>query len=198
MDKFSILKQYFGHTVFRPGQEPLIDGILTGRDVLGVMPTGSGKSLCYQIPALLMPGLTLVVSPLISLMKDQVAALLGVGVKAAFINSSLTSDQLQTVYQRLREDSYKIVYIAPERLASDGFVRLMQEQKISLVAGRSPLYFPMGTGFSPQLSKNRGISRKTAVSADFVRLYRHSHGSSAPGYYRYFEIKCSFKHRHRL
>ena len=134
MDKFSILKQYFGHTVFRPGQESLIDGILSGRDVLGVMPTGSGKSLCYQIPALLMPGLTLVVSPLISLMKDQVAALLGVGVKAAFINSSLTLKQLQAVYQRLREDSYKIVYIAPERLASDGFVRLMQEQKISLVA----------------------------------------------------------------
>ncbi|HMM06739.1 MAG TPA: DNA helicase RecQ [Clostridiales bacterium] len=134
MDKFSILKQYFGHTVFRPGQESLIDGILSGQDVLGVMPTGSGKSLCYQIPALLMPGITLVVSPLISLMKDQVAALLGVGIKAAFINSSLTSDQLQTVYQRLREDSYKIVYIAPERLASDGFIRLMQEQQISLIA----------------------------------------------------------------
>ena len=134
MDKFAVLKQYFGHSDFRPGQESLIDAVLEGRDVLGVMPTGNGKSLCYQIPALLLPGLTLVISPLISLMQDQVAALKSSGVQAAFINSSLSSEQLHTVYQRLREDSYKIVYVAPERLGGDGFVSLMRERQISLVA----------------------------------------------------------------
>ena len=90
MDKYDVLKHYFGHSAFRQGQERLIDAVLAGRDVLGVMPTGGGKSLCYQVPALMLPGVTLVVSPLISLMKDQVAALKGAGIPAAYINSSLT------------------------------------------------------------------------------------------------------------
>lgn len=134
MDALSVLKKYFGHDSFRPGQEELIQGILAGKDVLGIMPTGSGKSLCYQIPALLLPGLTLVISPLISLMKDQVAALRSVGVKAAYINSSLTAEELQHVYQGVREGSYKLLYVAPERLSGDGFVALMQKQTLSLVA----------------------------------------------------------------
>ena len=92
MDKYAALKQYFGHSEFRRGQEQLVDAILSGRDVLGVMPTGGGKAMCYQIPALLLPGVTLVVSPLISLMKDQVAALTAAGVPAAFLNSSLSGE----------------------------------------------------------------------------------------------------------
>jgi ATP-dependent DNA helicase RecQ len=92
MDKYGILKHYFGYDSFRPGQEKLVDAILAGQDVLGIMPTGAGKSLCYQVPALLMSGITLVVSPLISLMKDQVGALNQAGVHAAYINSSLTGN----------------------------------------------------------------------------------------------------------
>jgi ATP-dependent DNA helicase RecQ len=90
MDRFTALEKYFGYKSFRPGQEVLIDALLKGRDVLGVMPTGAGKSICYQIPALLLPGITLVISPLISLMQDQVQALEQAGIPAAYINSSLS------------------------------------------------------------------------------------------------------------
>ena len=134
MDKYSILKQYYGHSAFRPGQEALIDSILSGRDALCVMPTGGGKSLCYQIPALLLPGITLVVSPLISLMKDQVAALKSAGVPAAYINSSLTGEQIRTVYARTRKGAYKLIYVAPERLETNSFLSLMQEMDVSFLA----------------------------------------------------------------
>jgi len=100
MDKYTALKQYFGHSESRQGQETLTDAILSSRDAAGIMPTGGGKSLCYQIPALLLPGVTLVISPLISLMKEQVAALKNAGAAAAFINSSLSLEQLRTVYSR--------------------------------------------------------------------------------------------------
>ena len=114
--KYQILNQYFGYSSFRSGQEELIDAQMAGRDAVGIMPTGGGKSLCYQIPALLSDGITLVVSPLISLMKDQVAALKKAGIPAAYINSSLSIDQIRTVYKNLVANKYKIVYIAPERL----------------------------------------------------------------------------------
>ena len=134
MDKYSVLKTYFGHTAFRQGQETLIDAILSGRDALGIMPTGGGKSLCYQIPALLLPGVTLVISPLISLMKDQVAALERSGIPAAYINSTLSLEELRQVYRRTRQGAYKLLYVAPERLDTEGFASLAREMDISLAA----------------------------------------------------------------
>ena len=134
MDKHSLLKQYFGHTAFRQGQAELIDAILAGRDTVGIMPTGGGKSLCYQIPALLLPGVTLVISPLISLMKDQVTALKKAGIRAAFLNSSLSPEQIRLVYGNVRKGAYKLLYIAPERLEAEGFSSLARELPISLVA----------------------------------------------------------------
>ncbi|MDR2078744.1 MAG: RecQ family ATP-dependent DNA helicase, partial [Treponema sp.] len=116
MNKQSVLRDYFGYTAFRPGQEELIDAILSGRDVMAVMPTGAGKSLCYQIPAILLEGLTVVISPLISLMKDQVNALREVGVKAAYLNSSLGGAEYGAILRGLEAGEYRILYIAPERL----------------------------------------------------------------------------------
>ncbi len=134
MDQWVVNKNIFGHDGFRPGQEALIDAILSGRDCLGVMPTGGGKSLCYQIPALMLPGLTLVISPLISLMKDQVAALGALGVPAAFWNSALSAAQRQSVRQGVERGDYKLLYIAPERLDSPEFTQLMARCPVSLAA----------------------------------------------------------------
>lgn len=134
MDKAQLLQRVFGYDQFRPGQEALIDGVLSGRDVFGIMPTGGGKSMCYQLPALLLPGITLVVSPLISLMRDQVMALKAAGVQAAFINSTLTASQLHTVYRNLRAGQYKLVYVAPERLDTPSFLDLAAQLPIQFLA----------------------------------------------------------------
>lgn len=129
-----ILKHYFGYDSFREGQEFLIEHMMNGQDVFGIMPTGAGKSLCYQIPALLMPGITLVISPLISLMKDQVAALNQAGVHAAFLNSSLTQGQYLTALRYAKEGRYKIIYVAPERLLTESFLGFAREAEISMVS----------------------------------------------------------------
>ena len=134
MDKLTLLERVFGYTSFRPGQEGLIDAVLSGRDVFGIMPTGGGKSMCYQVPALLLPGITLVVSPLISLMRDQVLALKAVGVPAAYINSTLNAAQMRAVYRNMLAGRYKIIYVAPERLDYPGFGSLSEKLHISFVA----------------------------------------------------------------
>lgn len=136
MTQYEILKHYFGYDSFREGQERLIGAILEGRDVLGIMPTGAGKSLCYQIPALMMEGITLVISPLISLMKDQVSNLNQAGILAAYLNSSLTPGQYKKALEFARTGRYPIIYVAPERLMTEEFLRfaLDPEVKISMVA----------------------------------------------------------------
>jgi len=134
MDPRAVLRQYFGHTAFRPGQERLVAGILSGRDALGIMPTGGGKSICYQVPALLLPGLTLVISPLISLMKDQVAALTAAGVDAAFLNSSQDLEESRSVWSALRRGGLRLLYVAPERLENPRFLELASSLDIPLVA----------------------------------------------------------------
>ena len=121
-----LLQQYFGHASFRTGQKQAIDAILSGRDVLAVMPTGAGKSVCYQISALLLRGVTIVISPLISLMKDQVEALRQVGIPAAYVNSSITQEEFYHTVQMVQQGQCRILYVAPERLMTDSFFRLTQ------------------------------------------------------------------------
>ena len=188
MDKAAALKQYFGHTAFRPGQEELIDALMESRDALGVMPTGAGKSVCYQIPALLLPGVTLVVSPLISLMKDQVAALTQAGIPAAYINSSLSAAQYRKVFRQAENEMYKIIYIAPERLGTADFLSFSECVHISLIAvdeahcvsqwGQDfrPSYLKI-SDFIEQLSYRPAVGAFTAtataaVKDDIVRLLR--------------------------
>ena len=134
MTKEEALKTYFGYDAFRGGQEPVIDTLLSGRDALAIMPTGAGKSVCYQVHALLLTGITLVISPLLSLMRDQVTQLEQMGVPAAFLNSSLTFRQYLLALSRAKEGRYKIIYVAPERLETEGFLDFACHADISLVA----------------------------------------------------------------
>ena len=134
MDEREVLKRYFGYDAFRPGQGEVVRALLAGRDALCVMPTGAGKSLCYQVPALLLKGVTLVVSPLISLMKDQVAALNQAGVRAAYLNSSLTPRQFALALENARQGLYRVIYVAPERLETPAFQDLCREIAVPLVA----------------------------------------------------------------
>ena len=129
-----ILKKYFGYNSFRHGQERLVGSLLEGKDVLGVMPTGAGKSICYQVPGILFPGVSLVISPLISLMKDQVAALNEAGIHAAYINSSLSARQVSLALQYAREGKYQMIYVAPERLETQEFLDFALNTEIAMVA----------------------------------------------------------------
>lgn len=133
MNALETLKTYFGYDTFREGQEKIVEAILTNRDVLAIMPTGAGKSICYQIPALILPGITLVISPLISLMQDQVKALNDAGIHAAFINSSLTENQISKALYLAASGRYKIIYVAPERLENYEFLEFARNVEISMV-----------------------------------------------------------------
>ena len=129
-----VLKQYFGYDTFREGQKELVESLLAGQDTFGIMPTGAGKSICFQVPALMMRGITLVVSPLISLMKDQVEGLNQAGVHAAYLNSSLTPGQYRKALGYAKEGRYKIIYVAPERLVTEGFLDFALQADISMLA----------------------------------------------------------------
>lgn len=132
--KKQLLKQYFGYDEFREGQELLIDSILAGKDTFGIMPTGAGKSLCFQIPALMLDGITLVISPLISLMKDQVGALNQAGIHAAYLNSSLSVNQYYKALEFARAGRYPIIYVAPERLLTESFLDFALHTRIAMIA----------------------------------------------------------------
>nr|WP_330363540.1 RecQ family ATP-dependent DNA helicase [Butyrivibrio sp. LC3010] len=128
------LKQYFGYDSFKPGQGKIINTILDEkRDVLAIMPTGAGKSICYQIPAIMLPGITIVISPLISLMQDQVKSLNAAGIHAAYINSSLTDSQITKALEMAKSGTYKIIYVAPERLDNWEFTNFADSAEISMV-----------------------------------------------------------------
>lgn len=131
---YSILKKYYGYNSFRNGQEEIVKNILKGTDVLAVMPTGSGKSICYQIPAIAFSGITLVISPLISLMKDQVLSLNQIGVRSAYLNSSLSYNQFRKALENAKNGMYKIIYVAPERLFTQAFLDFALNSDISLLA----------------------------------------------------------------
>ena len=132
--KYDCLKRYFGYESFKEGQEFLIDSILEGKDTLGIMPTGAGKSICYQIPGIMMDGITLVITPLISLMKDQVASLKEAGIRGAYFNSSLTYNQYMKALEYAKIGTYKIIYVAPERLINRDFLDFVKCVKISMIA----------------------------------------------------------------
>jgi len=128
------LKHYFGYSSFRPGQADIINNLMQGRDSLVLMPTGGGKSLCYQLPAILLPGVTIVVSPLIALMKDQVDSLIRQGIPAAFVNSSLDTATINGIFQRLSQGKIKLLYVAPERLTNHYFLQSISQLPLSLFA----------------------------------------------------------------
>ena len=164
MNAIEALKVYFGYDSFREGQQDIIETILSGGDVLAIMPTGAGKSICYQVPALLLPGITLVISPLISLMQDQVKALNEAGIHAAFINSSLTDSQISKALHLAAQGVYKIIYVAPERLESSEFLAFASQVNISMVTvDEAHCISQWGQDFRPSYLKIVGFIKQLPV-----------------------------------
>lgn len=176
----NILKKYFGYENFRPGQEEIIGHILNHEDALGIMPTGAGKSICYQVPAMILDGVTIVISPLISLMKDQVDSLNEIGIPAAFINSTLSYNNYEQTIENIIHDVYKIIYVAPERLNSDTFLNLLNKINISMVTiDEAHCVSQWGHDFRPSyceianmilnLKKRPIVSAFTATATEIVK-----------------------------
>ena len=175
-----ILKKYFGYDNFRTGQEELINHILHGKDVLGIMPTGAGKSICYQVPAMILPGVTIVISPLISLMKDQVDSLNEIGIPSTYINSTLTSSEYSQTIENIMYDIYKIIYVAPERLNSESFLMFLNKLNISMITiDEAHCVSQWGHDFRPSyreianvilnLKKRPIVSAFTATATELVK-----------------------------
>jgi len=164
-----LLKQHFGFASFRPLQEEIIRDALAGRDVFALLPTGGGKSLCFQLPALVRPGLAVVVSPLIALMKDQVDALQASGVAATFLNSSLHAHESRSRLRGLHHGEYRLLYVAPERLMLSGFLADLQKWKPNLIAvDEAHCISEWGHDFRPeyrQLVQLRGLFPKVPMMA---------------------------------
>lgn len=208
-----ILKNTFGYTSFREGQKEIAQNIINGNDVLAVMPTGAGKSICYQVPALKMEGITIVVSPLISLMIDQVKNLIQCGVRAAYLNSALTQKQYFKALDYARKYTYKIIYVSPERLMTDSFIAFAKSVKISMVAvDEAHCISQWGQDFRPSylnikdfvelLPKRPVVSAFTATATDKVKrdiikgLKLNSPFSITTGYNRknlYFAVKRPYE-----
>ncbi len=180
MPIYNILEKYFGYQSFREGQEVLVNSILEGKDTLGIMPTGAGKSMCYQVPAMLLSGITIVVSPLISLMQDQVMALTQSGIPATFINSSLNPREMYEIMDAAYAGEFKLIYVAPERLLTPAFLQFAKSQEISMLCvdeahciskwgqdfRQSYLDIPL---FIKELSKRPVVSAFTATATIKVR-----------------------------
>ena len=166
----SLLKTHFGYDEFRPLQENIIQNVIKKKDTFVLMPTGGGKSLCYQLPALKLRGITLVISPLIALMKDQVDGLQANGVAAEYLNSSLSIDEVQRIEKDIHEKKVKILYVAPERLATDGFLKFLKKQEVSLIAiDEAHCISEWGHDFRPDY-RNLKMFRKEFANVPIIAL----------------------------
>ncbi len=176
MEPRAALRRHFGHDAFRPGQEAAIERLLSGRSVLALFPTGAGKSLCYQLPATLLDGLTLVISPLVALMKDQVGALRARGIGAERLDSTLSDEEVKRVWSALEDGSSKLLYVSPERLANEGFLRRLRRHRLALFAvDEAHCLSEWGHNFRPdylrlpEMARRLGAERILALTATATR-----------------------------